>query len=230
MVHEESTTSRANGIPSGARRASGVLCAASGISRHGTWIGSPRLAGFLLGLCVLLLAGASWAATKMSYRASHVTRRTPDEVLRVLTAHSQHCDRGCKYYGPRVVQWLTLPYRRTPNDYFTWTYMSGRRDAEYFNHVRISRHSDGTIVMRQRLLDDRDEDTIDLLEEQTGLDHDPGFDAGEVTIEIRPQGDGTTRVSERVSLTTSGFLSLYEGTIRAGIEECVRASFRNIER
>ncbi len=182
-----------------------------------------------LGLCVLLFAGLAAAATTLRHRASHLTRKSPEEVLRVLTAYEQHCNSGCKYWGPRIVQWVTVPYYRSRDDYYTWTYMSGRRDAEYFGHVHITRRGDGSIQLKTRMLDDRDEDLVDFLEEHTGRDHDPGFDEGEVTIDIQPLGDGNTRVTEQISLTASGFLSMYVGTIRAGIEECVRASFRNID-
>ncbi len=180
-------------------------------------------------LLVLLLCGMASAATTLRHRASHLTRKSPEEVLRILTAYEQHCDRGCRYWGPRVAKWVTVPYKRTRDDHYTWTYMSARRDAEYFAHVRVTRRDDGSIQLKTRMLDDRDEDLVELLEDQTGRDHDPGFDDGEVIIEIRPLGDGNTRVTESITLTASGLLSLYAGTIRAGIEECVRASFRNID-
>src|SRR5262245_58409861 len=101
---------------------------AIGFGRHDGKMRRLRL-GFWLGLCVLLFAGMAWASTVLRHRASHLTRKSPDEVLRVLTAYEQHCDRGCKYWGPRIVQWVTVPYYRSRDDYYTWTYMSARRDA-----------------------------------------------------------------------------------------------------
>jgi hypothetical protein len=183
-----------------------------------------------LGAATLLTAGIGWAATTLHYSASHVTNKSPEQVLAVLTAYNQVCDRGCKYYGPYVVESMTVPYRRTRDDYYTWTFMSAKKDVRYFNHVHITRRGNGSILVNTRQLDDDDDDLVDELEDRTGREHDPAFDEGETRVEIVALPDGHSRVTQSVRLTASGFLALITGKIRQGMEAGTRAVFRNLDK
>jgi hypothetical protein len=183
-----------------------------------------------LGLATACTVGIGWAATTISYSATHVANKEPEQVLAVVTAYSQLCDRGCKYYGPAVVQSMTVPFRRTRDDYYTWTYMSAKKDVRYFNHVHITRRANGSILVNTRQLNDDDDDLVDELEERTGREHDPAFDDGEANVEIVALPDGHSRVTQSVRLTASGFLALVSGKIRAGVEATTRALFYNIDK
>lgn len=53
------------------------------------------------------------------YAASHITGKSKEHVLSVITAYSQTCDEGCKYYGPHVKEYVKIDYKKTESSWFT---------------------------------------------------------------------------------------------------------------
>ncbi len=188
-----------------------------------------RLGGLAFG-AVLLAAGAAWAGS-YAYVASHVTKKTPEQVLGVLTAYGQICDSGCKYYGPDVKEFVQLSQKKTPESWYTWSWVTNAvKDVKYFNKVTVQTKSDGTLLMVTRQLDESDKAVIDELTKATGKPHSPAFDKGKSVFVIRKQDDGTTKVTQDMSMVASGMLDMFGDKIRQGMKDGAAATFKNIEK
>lgn len=191
---------------------------------------SSRLASWLLAASLSLVAGSAWAGD-YAYVATHVTKKSPEHVLQVLTAYGKYCDRGCQYYGPDVKEFIQLDYQKTATSWYTWTWVSTSiKDVKYFNHVRLIRKKDGTIIMVTRQLDSQDAVLVEQLKKKTGKEHNPAFDTGQTTFVIQSTKDQQVKVVQDMKMSASGMLDLFGGKIRDGMKAGAAATFKNIEK
>jgi len=194
---------------------------------------APRRAffkGVWAGLGVLLLAGTAWAGS-YAHVATHVTAKSPEHVLAVLTSYGQVCNEGCKYYGPDVKEFIQVSHKKTATSWYTWTFVSTTmRDVKYFNKVTQIVKSDGTILLVTRQLDESDKALVDELVKATGKPHGPAFDTGKTVFVIRKQDDGKTKVVQDMAMTASGMLDMFGDKIKDGMKVGAAATFKNIEK
>jgi hypothetical protein len=191
----------------------------------------PRLSSFLLGLMILLSVGVVWAASKFAYTGEHLTRRSQDHVLSVLTAYDKTCDKGCLYYGSDVSKFVRIKQKSTPTSWYTWTQIDNvLQTVKYFNKVDLERRANGDFVMVTRLLDDSDKATIKELTRLTKYEHSPAFDAGITRFTVTAQPDGRVKVVQAMSMTASGMLAAFGGKIENGMREGAATTFQNIEK
>ncbi|HSC87480.1 MAG TPA: hypothetical protein VLC09_09435 [Polyangiaceae bacterium] len=178
---------------------------------------------------VLLTASVAWAGN-YAYVAHHVTKKSPEHVISVLTSYGNVCNQGCKYYGPDVKEFIQISHKKTATSWYTWTWVSTTlRDVKYFNKVTQTTKPDGTILMVTRLLDESDKALVDELVKATGKPHGPAFDSGKTVFVIRKQDDGTTKVTQDMSMTASGMIDMFGDKIREGMKAGAAATFKNIE-
>ncbi len=186
-----------------------------------------RLAVFA---AVFLLSVVALAAKVFAHSASHQTKKTPEQVLAVLTAYGQICNKGCKYEGQDVVEFIQLPYKKTETSWFTYTFVSTTmRDVRYFSRVSLTKKEDGSIAMTTRQLEESDKALIAELESKSGRKHDPAFEAGKTTFSIVPV-EGGTKVTQAISMTASGMVAMFGSQIEEGMRNGVKGTFRNIEK
>lgn len=192
--------------------------------------GRARRSAAWLGLSVLLAAGSAWAGA-YTHVATHVTSKSPEHVLGVLTAYGQVCDKGCKYYGPDVKEFVQLSQKKTDTSWYTWTWVTNAvRDVKYFNKVTKTVKTDGTLLLITRQLDESDQALIDELSKATGKPHAPAFDKGKTIFVIRTQEDGKTKVVQDMSMTASGMIDMFGDKIKDGMKAGAAATFKNIEK
>lgn len=183
-----------------------------------------------LALAVCFSAGVA-VAGDYSRAITHVTTRSPEQALAVLTSYSQTCDSGCKYRSPDVREVIRLSHGKTDTSWYTWTWISTTfKDTKYFTHVTRLDKPDGTIVLVLRLLSKGDEGLIAELTRASGKESQPAFESGKTIFSLRRLEDGKTRFVQDASLKASGLIDVFSDKIRAGIEAGMRANIDNIER
>ena len=200
------------------------------ISKPSRRLSGARRRSWLVGMATLLVAGAAWAGS-YAHSATHVTKKSSEHVLSVLTAYGNYCNEGCKYYGPDVKEFVQVPYKKTATAWYTWTYVSTTmKDVKYFNRVTLTKKDDGSFVLVTRQLDAKDEAVVKGLVEKTGKEHSPAFDTGKTVFTVGPVEDGKTKVVQSMSMTASGMLDMFGGKIKDGMKAGAEATFKNIEK
>jgi hypothetical protein len=193
------------------------------IIQHG-----PRGVARRLSLVMLLLCGAALAGD-VRYEASHVTSKSPEQIWNIITDYSNICNKGCKYRRPDLVVVKKISYKTSANSWYTWSHVdSTLRAVTYFTHVSITRRDDGNIVANNRQVHADDKRLIAELEQNSGLKHAPAFDVGNTQTVTASVPGGKTRVTQVVTLTTSGMLAMWTGKVREQMKENVKLTFENI--
>ncbi len=197
-------------------------------ARHTPLMRTPKRAGIAFFL-LLTLAVATALAGNYSYKASHITSKSPQAVWSILTAYGDICDRGCKYRRPDLVVVKRLRHKNSKSSWYTWSHVSSTlKEVTYFTHVTIKRGNDGNLVANNRQLSKKDKNLIEKLEKKTGLRHAPAFDTGNTQTTTSTASGGKTRVTMHVTLSASGFLALWEGKIRKNMKSSIQRTFGNI--
>jgi len=190
-----------------------------------------RPSPFLFGLLTLLSAGLVWAATTYAYTGEHLTSRSQEHVLKVLTAYGKTCDKGCPYYGPDVAEFVQLSEKRSATSWYTWTYVTNTlKSVKYYSKVNLERSANGDFTMVTRLLGEADKATIDELTRLTKREHAPAFDAGVTRFSVTAQPDGRVKVVQAMSMTASGMITMFGGKIEKGMRDGAAVTFQNIEK
>jgi hypothetical protein len=184
-----------------------------------------------LAASVLLTAGLALAASVFSYTGQHVTARSREHVLSVITAYKQVCDKGCQYYGPDMVEFVQLPQKRSASSWYTWSHIkTTMKTVKYYSKVDLDRKENGDFVMVTRQLTTSDQATIDELKAATGRDHSPAFDAGTTRFTVTGLPDGRTKVIQAMSMTASGMVAMFGSKIEQGMKDGAAITFKNIEK
>lgn len=182
-------------------------------------------------LFVLLSVPAVALAAKVyAYKAEHVTVKSPEHVLAVITAYSDTCDKGCKYKGDNVQKFMKVSYKATETRWYTWTHVSNFvNTTKYFSEVTLTKKDGGfTYVTRQ--LEEKDKAIVDELSQKTGEKHDPFFETGVTKFTVTTIDGGKTKVIQDMSLTASGPVTMFPGKIKSGLESGAKNTFANIEK
>jgi hypothetical protein len=186
-----------------------------------------RASGRTLLLFVSLSAAAS-AASDVSASDEALVPKSVEHVLAVL-ASSDICDSGCKYSSPDVVKELRIEHRARPDDFFKWSHIDNTRDTRFFTHYKITR-SEGSARVEMRTLEkERDAALIADLERATHLPHEPIFDVAKTTIVATPEG-ANTRVRVRATTRVSGFVEMFQGKVKEGMQRSFKALLANFAR
>lgn len=192
---------------------------------------SSRHLTFFSVVGALVIPAVAWAASEFSYTGEHVTKKSPEHVLSVLTAYGKTCDKGCKYYGPDLVEFVSLPEKRTATSWYTWSHVSTTmKTVKYFSFVQVTKQDDGGFVMTTRQLEDRDKALVDDLTKATKKEHSPAFDSGFTKFTVTKTGDGRTKVVQAMKMTASGMLAMFGGKIEGGMKNGAAVTFQNIEK
>jgi hypothetical protein len=182
-------------------------------------------------LLLLLTPGLAFAAKHYAYSASHVTGRSAGHVRGVLTAYGEICDSGCKYKGENVAEFIRLSHGKGQDSWYTWTHVTNAlRSAKYFSHVTITPRADGGFVFRTRQLEEKDKALVETLKQKSGKDHSPVFDTGVTTITVESAGEGKLKVTQAITMSATGMVTMFPGKIQEGMESGARITFANIER
>lgn len=190
-----------------------------------------RIAAGAFALCT---AAPAAAAETVHHSASHTCSKRAPEVLQVLTAYKDICDKGCKYHSPSLVQMFVVNYQRTADSYYTWSYLDDVKDSQFFSHVTIRRSGKGRITMVTQVVDPGSPHVAGL-KKASGKDHEPLSDAGMTRFEIDESYDADgkylkTKVQQIQKITVSGVFQMFTGKIREGMARAAAATFRNIDK
>lgn len=187
-----------------------------------------RFSPFLLLVCVVGLFWADPASAKdHQHEGSHITSKSPAQVVTILTAYEQTCESGCRFSRPNLKEIRRLGFQANERRWYTWSEIKNSiRNVKFFTEVTLE-SSGGARVLRSRQLDESDQALIAALEEHSGLPHAPAFDKALTVTAMQPSGEGT-RVTQSVFLTSSGMLSMWSGKILASVKESMAAVFSNI--
>jgi hypothetical protein len=192
---------------------------------------SLRTSAWSVIFAFLLVPALAWAAADFTYSASHVTQKSPEHVLSVLTAYGNTCEKGCKYYGPDLVEFTMLKEKKTPTSWYTWSHVSTTmKQVKYFSFVQVTKNADGTFVMTTKQLDERDQAVIDELVKATNREHAPAFDTGFTKFTVTKLPDGKTKVTQSMKMSASGMLAMFRGKIESGMKKGAEVTFQNIEK
>lgn len=192
---------------------------------------SPRNLKFFTVLAALLIPFAAWAASEFSQAAEHVTKKSPEHVLEVLTGYGKTCDKGCKYYGPDLVEFVALSQKRTATSWYTWSHVSTTmKTVKYFSFVQLAKKDDGSFVMTTRQLEEKDKAVIEDLSKASKKEHSPAFDSGTTKFTVTKLADGQTKVVQAMKMTASGMLAMFGGKIQDGMKKGAAVTFQNIEK
>lgn len=182
-------------------------------------------------LGTVLIPVAAWAASVFAHTAEHVTKKSPEHVLEVLTAYGKTCDKGCKYYGPDLVEFVALPVKRTAATWYTWSHVSTTmKTVKYFSVVQLTKQADGGFVMTTRQLEEKDKALVDELSKATKKEHSPAFDSGVTKFTVTKLPDGQTKVIQAMKMSASGMLAMFGGKIEGGMKNGATVTFQNIEK
>lgn len=191
---------------------------------------NSRRSAPMLVLALLLVPAVALAAKAYAHRAEHLTQKSPEHVLAVITAYKDTCDKGCKYEGDNVQEFVKVTHKATPARWYTWTHVSNFvNTTKYFCEVTLSKN-DGGFVYVTRQLEEKDKAVIDELVRVTGQKHDPFFDTGVTRFEVSKLTDGKTKVVQDMKLTATGPVTMFPGKIQAGMENGAKTTFANIEK
>lgn len=149
------------------------------------------------------------------------------DALLAMVASNDVCNAKCRYEGPDIVTERKLGYAATADRYYKWTHIHKVRHTKFFSVVTVER-GQATVVKRRVLEEKKDAALIAELEEKTGLDHSPIFDAGITTYRMSPADQGM-RLHVEARATVSGPISLFMGQVRAGLRDSVSAVFNNLK-
>ncbi len=186
-----------------------------------------RLWAASLALAFLLVSALAWAGVH-KHTGTHLTKKSPEDVWKVLSAYSEICGKGCRYERPNLVQVKKLSIHASSSSWYTWSHVENTlRDVKYFSKVTIRWNKGGGFSTDTLQLNESHRKLIDELEAKTGLKHRPAFDTANTTTTAQPQGSSTL-VKQHVVLTSSGLLDLWPAKVMEGIREHMAATFRNI--
>lgn len=150
-----------------------------------------------------------------------------EALLASILAYDEACDRGCRYAAPHVAQAMILSERRTPEDFFVWTFVKDVQNTSFFSHLRVTR-SAGLIHLSLHLVGPK---FAAVLQEKSGKPHAPNFDDAIAIFDLEEQtldGRVQTRVHHENKVVLSGFAALFGAALtRDRLEESVRATFEN---
>jgi hypothetical protein len=192
---------------------------------------SSRKQTLFAALAAFLIPVAVWAASEFSSSAEHVTKKSPEHVLEVLTGYGKTCDKGCKYYGPDLVEFIALPQKKTATSWYTWSHVSTTmKTVKFFSFVQLAKKDDGSFVMTTRQLEDKDKAVIDELSKASKKEHSPAFDSGTTKFTVTKLADGQTKVIQAMTMSASGMLAMFGGKIRDGMKNGAAVTFQNIEK
>ena len=176
-------------------------------------------------------AGAAIAQSTVTYAGKHQTSRSPEDVLRILTAYSDTCDEGCTYYGPNVVKARRFTEDAGANHWYMWTHVSTSiKDVHYFNRIDYKATADGFVLKSTQLAE---EDPIAIkLAKKYSLDNNPAMDKGLTVFTVKTVNkDGKavgSSVVQDMSLTFSGMVEMFKGKVLDGMKEGAAATFKNL--
>lgn len=189
-----------------------------------------RRSALLVLFALLLVPAVALAAKAYAHRAEHLTEKSPDHVLAVITAYKDTCDKGCKYKGDNVQEFVKVNHKATPARWYTWTHVSNFiNTTKYFCEVTLTKNDSGFVYVT-RQLEEKDKALIAELVRVSGHEHDPFFDTGVTRFEVSKQDGGKTKVVQDMKLTATGPVTMFPGKIQAGMENGAKATFANIEK
>lgn len=176
-------------------------------------------------LSVLLLSGVALAGD-LKYSASHVTSKSPDQVLSILTDYPNICSKGCKYQRDDLVVVKKVSYLSGASEWYTWSHVkSTMKDVTFFTHVKVQKSGNGTFTSDNRQLGKNDAKLIAELEKKTGLKHAPAFDEGNTHSTTQLLPEGKTKITQTVTLSVSGMLAMWEGKILDNMKKSLASTF-----
>jgi hypothetical protein len=185
-------------------------------------------------LAVVLVALMSYApgvrAKDISYRKSWNLKQRAQEIVQVLVDYTRYCDSGCKYRYPGVEETLIVPYQRTKNSFYVWTFVKDIKNSEWFAHVTVRTKGNRTVVQFKMIKDKR----IKTLEEISGKPHDTIFDTCITRYEVEEIfRDGQfvgSKLTFKAWVSVSGLIAIFSGAIRSGLEDTGKAIVENINK
>ena len=176
----------------------------------------------------LLVSASAYAAKVFKHSAVHFTKKSPQQVEKILRDYANYCEEGCKYSRPGLQKVQLLKYKRSDTSWYTWTHVASTfKDVKYFTHVTIKRNPDHSFSWLSQQV--TDEKLIAKLEKLTGKPHSPIFDDGVTRITVEKDKKGS-KFTQNVSITISGFISNFSSKIYSSMKKSFEATFKNLDK
>ena len=168
------------------------------------------------------------ASSDVTASTEGLVDKSVEHILGVLGT-SDICDSGCKYQQPNLVKEVHLKPHATKSSFYKWSYIDNTKDTKFFTQVTITRKDGGAHVKLRTLTEQTDAARIDELEKASQLEHAPIFDQAITDYELTPEGD-KTRVKVTAVTKVSGFVAMFKGKVKAGMQASFQAYLKNFEK
>jgi hypothetical protein len=167
----------------------------------------------VLSVFAAVLSAAPPAEAKRVTYAEHWELGATPEALAAAITRFEACQKGCKFFQPKVSKVVVLPYAKKDDDFYVWMFVEDTRDARWFSHVTVTRtpgHVRVTIQMVTSPLADK-------LAKESGRENDPAFDECTTWYDMEDLGGASGPPRTRLTFTSLVSLSGLAAAFGSGI-------------